>query len=940
MDMVQIENKLSGLVKHISDETFVFDFLRAYGVAKSEINLMRFGKLNPSKKDDQLIYRNKLLFQKATSQDIDDRFATLCDDLTEHKNKPRLILTTDFKRLLAFDNKTNKKIDIHIKNLNDYCSFFESLSPGMVNERKKNEYAADLKAAEKMAKLYDKIQKDNQFKSKQEEHDLNIFFSRLIFCFFAEDIKILSKNTSEEVVFTSYIYKYTKEDGSDLDKKLNELFRVLNTEEELRKNTQDYLNKFQYVDGSLFNNGYHIPKFTGKSRKMIIECGDIDWSEINLDIFGSMMQAVVNKKDRSRLGMHYTSLENIMKVIKPLFLDELEEEFNKNKSDPGKLNNLLQRLTKIRIFDPACGSGNFLTITYKELCKLEMEILECLRYLDTTMDIPFSVISLRQFYGIEVDDFVREIATLSLSLSKIQFNKRFQKKFNKSRKSLPLDKKNNIYLGNATHIDWENICPKEKGYEIYIVGNPPYQGHTKQGKQQKKDMDIVFKNNGNYKNLDYISCWFLKGSEYIANTTYSLAFLTTKSICQGEQVHVLWPKIFSKCLEISFCYKPFNWINFAKNNAGVTCSIIGLSSKKSTRKKIYSSGRYKEVNRIGPYLSESNIDTMIIGRRQPLSNIPTMVFGNMPRDGGHLLLSKNEMNEIIKKNMLSKKYIKRALGSREFINDIRQWCLWIKDNEVNDAIKNPLIKSRLEQVSIMRNASKANSTRAFSKKPHRFIQISHKETSAIIVPRVSSEKRHYIPIGFIEKGIIVKDRANVIYDAQLWLFGILTSQMHMAWVRAVACSLKNDYSYSATLCYNTFPIPELSDKQKNIIEHLANNVLAERENHSERTLAELYDPKKIPLGLKKAHEQLDLVVDQCYRSKPFASDDERLELLFKLYDEMIANEKAENNEKKIHTHKVVKKLAHKMNKDEHHQKKLTETVSENVAWYQKRKKRA
>lgn len=934
MKIERIERKLNQLGKNILLDSFVYQLMRTYGASKSTINLLKHGDLDQSKRDDQVADKNKLFFMTTSSDDLDTVFESLCNNELGYAGKQRLIIVTDFKRLLAKDTKLDTTIAIDIRKINKHAVFFEPLTPGKADERNKDIYQADVKAAEKMAKLYDQLLKDNEFSTTQQEHDLNIFFSRLLFCFFAEDTEIFNDG-----MFTDYIHKYTAQDGHDIDTMLSELFKELNLEEGHRQGSLNYLRPFPFVNGGLFSKEYTIPKFSSTSRKMIIECGDIDWSEINLDIFGSMMQAVVNKDQRSNMGMHYTSLENILKVTKPLFLDELEEAYENSKKSTSKLEKLLQRLRKIRIFDPACGSGNFLIISYKELCALEVKVIEALKKINPNMEIPLSGISIQNFYGIEIDDFAHAIATLSLSLSKIKANNIFYEKLGKSKPSLPLDKNNNIHKGNALSLDWEDICPKDKGYEIFIIGNPPYLGFSMQGKQQKTDMVTVFAGCKNYKSLDYIACWFLKGADYIKDTKHKLAFLSTKSICQGEQVAMLWPKIFSRNIEISFCYPPFKWSNFAKNNAGVTCSIIGLSQNNNAIKKIYNDSTCKEVQEISGYLLESSKNTIILRRQRPLSKISTMVLGNMAKDGGHLFLSKDEKDQIVKENLVSKKFIKKTLGSYEFINGVNKWCLWIKESEVEEAMENPVIKKRLTSVSRMRAASKKKSTRDYAEKPYRFVEIRRRNKESIIIPRISSERRAYIPIGFLDKDIVVKDTANVIYDAKPWLFSLLTSQMHMAWVRAVGGRFKTDYLYSAVLCYNNFPVPELSAQQKHTLDKLAHNVLAQRENHSEKTLAQLYDPDKMPAGLKKAHEQLDLAVDQCYRSKPFSSDEERLECLFNLYEEMIAKEQSGVSKKSTASHGHIKRIAHKTH-DHGDKQKHKASVSKNCPWPPKGKKHA
>jgi type II restriction/modification system DNA methylase subunit YeeA len=887
MDIERVEQNLEYLGKHISRETFVYDFLLAYGVPQSTIDLLRKGNRNRAKTDHQVVLEKKLLFQETPSKDLRAMFDALSRDSETNLKQPRFIIDTDYKRLLALDTKTHKKLDIDITTIKKHCKYFEPLASGLADNREKNEYFADVQAAEKMAKLYDAILKDNQYTSQQDRHELNVFFSRLLFCFFAEDTGLFRKAD-----LTSSINNYTRPDGSDLDKYLIKLFKVLNTKKDDRENPPEYLKEFPYVNGDLFNYRHYIPRFSTKSRLMIIECGDINWSEINLDIFGSMMQAVVSRDQRGQMGMHYTSLANIMKVIEPLFMSDLKAEFLAGYNNRSKLNQLLVRLTHLRIFDPACGSGNFLVIAYKEICKLEMDIIQRLLEMRPNMPVPLSEISVSQFYGIEIDDFAHEIAILSLWLAKHQMNVKFKKLFGKAKSSLPLKKMRNIICGNATRLDWDEICPKDKGFEVYILGNPPYVGFSMQQKNQKEDMMRLF---GGSTKLDYIACWFVKGAKYIENTHAKIAFVSTNSICQGEQVGLLWPTIFSMGIEIFFCYQSFKWSNTAKNNAAVICAVVGLSMWREggVEKKIFTDDEVKSVNFINAHLTSSQQSTLVTKRKRPLSEVSTMVLGNSAKDGGNLFLKKDEKDAIIKENSSSKKFIKKCLGSDEFINDIQQWCLWIKDADVKKASENLLINKKIGLVAKMRNDSIKSATRECSKKPHKFVEIRHKDTPSIIVPAVSSERRRYIPIGFIGADVIVKNSAFVVYDAQPWLFAFLTSQMHMTWVRALAGRLKTDYRYSAVLCYNTFPIPKLTEKQKSTLERHVRSVLEERENHSEKTLAELYDPDKMPAGLREAHGNLDLAVERFYRSKPFLSEEERLEFLFKLYEEMIAKEKSE-----------------------------------------------
>lgn len=631
---------------------------------------------------------------------------------------------------------------------------------------------------------------------------------------------------------------------------------------------------------------YNVSQFSAGSRKLLIECAEkLDWSTIDPDVFGSMIQAAVHPKQRASMGMHYTSVSNIMKVIEPLFLNELLEEFRLNKDNIKKLNVLLNKLYNLKIFDPACGSGNFLITTYKELCKLEMQIFQQLNILNGEKCSYSLGINLSQFYGIEIDSFACEVAALSLWIAKHQMNMEFKKIFNKVNPSLPLKEASNIVCGNAARLAWEEVCPKNDGDEIYIIGNPPYLGFCWQNNEQKKDLALAMENRKGAKSLDYISCWFAKGASYIQDDNAKLAFVSTNSICQGEQVGFLWPHIFVKGLEIGFAHRSFKWTNNAKKNAGVTCIIVCLRNKSNEAKYVMDNGIQYQVNNINAYLQDGS-DLIISGKATPISKLSKMYIGNAPYDGGHLIMPEIEKDNILIAHPEANKFIKKFIGSQELIQGKQRYCLWIKENDVKEACQFEAIKSRIDAVRLFRLKSSAVSTRNFAEKPYRFVGITYKESNSIIVPRVFSESREYITAAFLDKDYVISDSAHAIYDAEPYVFGIISSKIHMAWVKAVAGRLKSDLRYSSSLCYNNFPVPDLTDKQKEIITHNALNVISEREKHSEKTIAQLYDPKNMPEGLRDAHRNLDIAVESCYRAKPFASDEERLSHLFKLYEQM------------------------------------------------------
>lgn len=874
MNIAQIEENLQTLIKSFTKETFIFDLLLAYGSPKASISRLQNGNLNLSKIDGEISWKKKVFFKPVENADLHNEVTELAKQL---KHEQRFAIVTDYKTFLAIDTKTQDKLDIELNELPKHFDFFLPLA-GMEKAQHANENPADVKAAGKMAKLFDEIKKDNPDNSPEFIHGMNVFLSRLLFCFFAEDTNIFTDGQ-----FTNAIDSHTQTDGSDLHTYLNKLFEVLNTPEKERKDLPAYLQAFPYVNGGLFRPPFQTPNFSRRSRQAIIDSGELQWKEINPDIFGSMFQAVVSVDQRGNLGQHYTSVPNIMKVIEPLFLNELYEAFEKAKGDKKKLNDLLLRISKIKIFDPACGSGNFLIIAYKELRKLEMKILKELGIL------AFSNISLSNFYGIEIDDFAHEIAQLSLWLAEHQMNVEFYNQFGRTNPTLPLREAGHIVQGNACHLDWEEVCPKQEGDEIYVLGNPPYLGSRKQQKQQKDDLEFVFKGFKKYKDLDYIVAWFYIGSKYIRNVNAKLAFVSTNSICQGEQVSLIWPVIFNLGIEINFAYTSFKWRNSAKDIAGVTVIIVGLSNKLNSSKRLFANEIEKNIPIINAYLLPTRNDLFVYSRSTPLSWLPEMNHGNMPADGGKLLFNTDEKNKLIEIEPKSEKWFKKLITVNEHLNGRERWCLWLENISQDEIDLMPKVKSIIEDVRQIRLQS---SRPQLADIPHLFAQITQPENdNCVIVPRVSSENREYIPNCIINGKIDkVTDSFFTIVTNSPCIFGVVSSRMHMVWLENIGGKLETRFQYSKNIVYNTFPIPTISDKQKEELNLATLRILEEREKHSEKTLAQLYDPDKMPDGLREAHRLNDLAVERCYRSKLFESDEERLEYLFKLYEQMIEEE--------------------------------------------------
>ncbi len=808
------------------------------------------------------------------------------------KRLPRLFVVSDGVRVVAYDPKINDWYENSIELLWKDFEFFTPLA-GIEKIQFTEEAEADVKSAELMAKLFDDIRRYNDIRDPHTVHALNVFMSRLLFCFFAEDTGLFP----EENLFTNTLKTHTKEDGSDLGEFIDRAFLAMSTNDPAVLATLPKLYEvFPYVNGGLFRDRYPIPVLSRRARTLIINCGEYNWREINPDIFGSMIQAVVTPEQRAGLGMHYTSVPNIEKVIRPLFLDSLEEEFdaacaearekmakkvNHDRASQ-RLRNLLTRLSQIKFFDPACGSGNFLIITYKRLRELEIRIWKALREITNVAMLPFPNITLTQFYGIELDEYACDTATLSLWLAEHQMNVKFQEELYVLPETLPLKPSGHIVCGNACRLDWNTVCSHTPDDEVYIMGNPPYLGARLQDESQKEDGNIALADIQGHNELDYIAAWFWKGTKYIANTNARLAFVTTNSISQGEQVNILWMPILSQNVHIFFAYKSFKWANNAKYNAAVTCTIIGLSATQSI-KKLFISGQSKIVDNINPYLIAAD-NTIITARTNPISKVPEMSFGSMANDGGFLLLEKAEKEDMIDSDIKCSRFIRRIYGSQEFIRGEERYCIWIEEKD-KKSLPEP-ISERVKKVEAIRSESKRAATKKLAAVPWRFGEVRYKNSEAIIVPSVSSERREYIPIGYVDKDTVISNLAFAIYDAEKWLFALMTSKMHNLWVRAVGGSLETRIRYSATECYTTFTIPTLRTAEKEELEQLAQNILNIRDENFDMTLGEMYNPETMPEELREAHHQLDLAVERIYRPESFASDEERLEHLFKLYARM------------------------------------------------------
>ena len=905
---VQATDALEHLGQHgTSASEFIYDLLRIFaGYGDGQIRRTKDGPGNLAKDGETVLIKNLVAYREAVVNTLDgdcskmyDVINAMRDDAKIAKHSPRLYITSNGVFVVAYDPKENDWYENRIDLLWKDFEFFTPLA-GIEKIQFTAEAEVDVKSAELMAKLFDDIRRYNDIRDPQTVHALNVFMSRLLFCFFAEDTGLFP----EDNLFTNTLRTHTKEDGSDLAEFIDRVFMAMATAPsgDGRDLSRPY-SAFPYVNGGLFRDRYPIPVLSRRARTLIINCGEYNWREINPDIFGSMIQAVVTPEHRAGLGMHYTSVPNIEKVIRPLFLDALEEEFeaacaearekmskkaNHDRASQ-RLRNLLNRLSNIKFFDPACGSGNFLIITYKRLRELEIRIWKAMREITGMALLPFPNITLTQFYGIELDEYAAETAMLSMWLAEHQMNVKFQEELFVLPETLPLKPSGHIVCGNACRLDWNTICPHTPEDEVYIMGNPPYLGSKLQDAIQKDDMKAALSDVKDKKGVDYIAAWFWKGAKYIKESKAKYAFVTTNSISQGEQVAMLWKPIFDLGLEIFYARTSFKWSNNAKYNAAVTVAIIGVGNKNNTQKLLFNEQENKayKVDNINPYLSAS--DNVIVAKTYNIpQGLPKAEFGCMPYDNGHLLLSESEKNSLLEKYPKSDIFIKRIMGSQEFLNDIRRYCLWIDDDKREEAENIPPLRERIAATKDFRlNESKDGASLA--NRSHQFREhyvINGDSKGKVIIPSVSSERRIYIPIGYVDKDTVISNLAFAVYGAEKWLFALLTSKMHNLWVRTVGGRLKTDYRYSATLCYNTFPFPKLTTADKEELERLAQNILNIRDENFDMTLGEMYNPESMPEELREAHHQLDLAVERIYRPEPFTSDEERLEHLFKLYAKM------------------------------------------------------
>ncbi|CAD5926141.1 class I SAM-dependent DNA methyltransferase [Planktothrix agardhii] len=872
-------------------QSFWNDFFNVFGISRRRVGSFEL----PIKKADNkqgfidLLWKGIILVEhKSRGKDLDKATQQAKDyfpNLKEHE-LPKYILVSDFQKFRLYDLDTNETKEFELKDFVNHVHLFGFIA-GYEKRVYKDEDPVNIAAAELMGELHDRLKEIGY-----TGHDLEVYLVRLLFCMFADDTGIFDTKG----IFWEYIDLHTKEDGSDLAMHIASIFHILNTSKEKRlKNLDENLAQFPYVNGKLFEEPLQPAAFDKQMREILLKACAFDWGKISPAIFGSMFQAVMNQTERRNLGAHYTSEKNIQKLIKPLFLDDLYTEFEKAKGSKGKLETLHKKIANLHFLDPACGCGNFLIITYRELRDLEILILlELNKTGQLVTDISSIIqVDVDQFAGIEYDEFAVRVAEVAMWLIDHQMNLKVSNEFGQYFVRLPLKKSAKIVHGNSLQIDWESVVAKEK--LNFILGNPPFVGKTYQDSQQKSDMQSVFGNVKSSGLLDYVTAWYIRASQTIQNTDIRCAFVSTNSISQGEQVGILWQELYSTYkIKIHFAHRTFSWKNEAKGNAGVHCVIIGFGFQDIENKRIFDYADIKgepavrKVKNINPYLAEGN-DLVVLKRINPICSVSQMIYGSKPTDGGNLLLSDEEKIVFLQKEPKAEKFIRKFLGSEEFINGIKRWCLWLVNIQPNELKSMPHVLERIEKVKQMRLESTKIPTQASAQTPSVFTEIRQPNTNYLAIPEVSSERRKYIPIGFLEPTIISSNKIQLVPSATLYLFGILTSEMHMTWMKYVCGRLESRYSYSSTIVYNNYPFPEnVSDKQKQKVETAAQKVLDTRAKYPDSSLADLYDPLTMPPDLVKAHQALDKAVDLCYRPQPFVSELNRIEYLFNLYEALSA----------------------------------------------------
>jgi len=928
LNAVEIEEAITELSGQPFDpKAFPFAFLEAFGNKSTTIKRLKSGSSNGSDIDGGILQRNNIHMAVCAEGEVTKTLNTLKNSPTTSKGKAKFILATDGVDLEAEDLATGETVACIYQDFPDHFGFFLPLA-GITYTKELKETKLDRSAVRRLNKLYIELLQNNpDWGTSERRRDMNHFMARLIFCFFAEDTGIFIRDN----LFTDTVGKMSARDSSNTHEVISELFSAMNVEPDNRndKNLSRWANIFPYVNGGLFSGTADVPNFSRMARSYLLHVGNLDWQKINPDIFGSMIQAVADDEERGSLGMHYTSVPNILKVLNPLFLDGLHEQLEQAEDNQRKLLNLKKRLSKIRVFDPACGSGNFLVIAYKEMRKIEYEINKKRDETHLKSDIP-----LTNFRGIELRSFPAEIARLALIIAEYQCDVVYRGQKNALAEFLPLNEMNWITCGNALRLDWLSICPptdtvvklhgddlfstpldqaqidfENEGGETYICGNPPYKGATVkppkdaskevkerlkvENEKRKADLKSIFDHRTKkWKSLDYVAGWFMKAADYGTYTNAVVAFVSTNSICQGQQVPILWPLIFATEHEISFAHTSFKWANLASHNAGVTVVIVGISNHIGKVRSLFStnedgSNTEKKCSNISAYLV-SEIDIIVTKRSKPLSNqLDEMEYGSKAVDEKNLNFDSAQAQNIIQANPESKRFIFPYLSADDVISGKQRYCLWIEEGDLASAKRIPQINERIELVRAFRLKSSKQATKILAERPYSFAESRFvKDKPMLVVPSVTSESRDFLPITLLPKNIIITNAAFALYDAPLWNMALIASTLHLIWIKTVCGQLETRLRYSNTLGWNTFPVPKLTEKNKVDLTHCAEDILLAREHHFPATIADLYKPDAMPENLRRAHDRNDEVLERIYIGRKFKNDTERLEKLFGLYTKM------------------------------------------------------
>jgi hypothetical protein len=914
MNAVEIEEAISALAELPFDGgEFPFAFLQAFGNKDATIKRLRAGSTNASDLPGGVLQRSNIHIAVAAPGAVTQTLAALRASPATAKAKARFILATDGDGFEAEELESGETVACAYADFPNHFGFFLPLA-GITTVKQIRESSFDIRATGRLNRLYVELLKDNpDWGAADRRPDMNHFMARLIFCFFAEDTDIFNG----EGLFTATIEQMSARDSSNTHEVIGELFRAMNTPIGQRATAKlpRWADVFPYVNGGLFSGSPAAPRFSRIARSYLLHIGGLDWRKINPDIFGSMIQAVADDEERGALGMHYTSVPNILKVLNPLFLDDLRARLEEAGDNSRMLLNLRRRMARIRVFDPACGSGNFLVIAYKEMRAIEAEINKRRGEADRASEIP-----LTNFRGIELRDFPAEVARLALIIAEYQADVLYRGQKLALAEFLPLNKENWITCENALRLDWLSVCPptgtgvklvsddlfrtpldqaqidfENEGGETYICGNPPYRGNQWQTEEQKSDLRAIFEGRTtNWKSLDYVAGWFMKAADYGTATPTVAALVSTNSICQGRSVETLWSLIFKTGHEIAFAHTSFKWANLASHNAGVTVVTVGISNHAARTRLLFSetggSGTtIKEVENINAYL--------VPGPNIAISPLPippderaNMQFGNHTYYGVDLLLTRSEAEEIIRCWPESAQLFRNFLGAREITSGLPRKCLWMSDADLPTAVRVPPIQERLDRVAeARRKVSHDKSAQILAEKPHMFREQFCALHHTIVVPAISSENRPFLPVAMAPGNDIIGHKSYALYDAPLWNMALIASRLHWVWIGTVCGRMRTDFSYSNTLGWNTFPVPTLTEKNKADLTRCAEDILLAREAHFPKTIADLYDPDEMPADLREAHERNDKVLERIYIGRQFRNDTERLEKLFDLYTKMTAS---------------------------------------------------